>query len=111
MSPGLSSTRRMIRLRSGMRTILSRWQGEEKNRALTYHRIRPDGSAVALDDTLDDRQADSRSGKFRVAVQTLEGMEQLIGIRHVKTSAVVAHEVHCAGLAFLNSESHSWRAM
>src|SRR5882724_1924837 len=47
---------------------------------------------MLADDPVDDRKTDSSPWKIACVVQTLECLEQLSGIRHVETRAIVADE-------------------
>jgi hypothetical protein len=46
-----------------------------ERRSVTWSAFRLDAAAMTTDDSLDDRKADSASGKFLRAVQTLEWNE------------------------------------
>src|SRR5256885_1993680 len=59
----------------------------------------PDTSAVAMNNSLYDRQANAGAFKFVCAMQSLEYAEELVLILHVKTRPVVADEIDL--LAFL----------
>src|SRR5690606_26913805 len=54
--------------------------------------IRPDASAVALEDPAGRSQTDAGTFEFVLPVQPLEQAEQLRRIPHVEADAVVAHE-------------------
>src|SRR6185436_20280609 len=54
-------------------------------------RVGPDPAAVARDDAFRGRQADAVARVFGRAVQALERREEVPGIGHVETGAVVAH--------------------
>ena len=59
---------------------------------MIHCRLRRDASTVTGDDTLNRCQADARAGEFVCPVQALERSEKFVGIRHIKSYAVVAHE-------------------
>src|SRR6266850_5199797 len=67
-------------------------QREIKCRPAVDFTGRPDATAVPADDSLNGRKTHSRSWKFADRVEALENAEQAVGVGHVKTSAVVAHE-------------------
>ncbi len=65
--------------------------GKVNRRPLSFRAFRPDASAMPGDDALDDGQPDAGAGKFFLGVQALEGCEELIGIAHIETGAIVSH--------------------
>src|SRR6185503_10094587 len=90
-SSGLSSTRRII-----FSAIAASFQGEEKHRSLSRLRVGPDPAAVPAHDALHRGEADTGSRILARGVQPLERTEQLVGVRHVESRAVVAHVEHLA---------------
>ncbi len=74
-------------------------------------RLRPDAPAVALDDALHDRQADAGAFIFLRAVQPLEDAEELVGVAHVETGAVVADEINVDAVWASSSRSRSRRRL
>ena len=66
---------------------------EVERRALADGTFGPDAAAVAMDDPLHRRQADPGALELGLVVQPLERSEQLVGVRHVESRAVVADEV------------------
>src|SRR4029077_2984931 len=88
-SLGLSSTNRITARSLPMNRNL---RCEVKCRALVDRRFGPDAAAVALNDALDDGEADASAFKIFRSVQPLKNFEQLVGVLHVKAGAVVAHE-------------------
>src|SRR6059058_1370733 len=97
---GLSSTSRITLL--SMSRLLEVGDGEVEGRPLVHSPFGPDSSAVAVDDTLHGGEADARAFELFTAVETLERAEQLAGVRHVESRAVVADEIDClATLLFL----------
>src|ERR1700738_1619901 len=89
MSSGLSSTSRMSARWSSMRGAFRR---EVKCRALIDRCFGPDTAAVALDDALYDRQADTGACEILRTVQSLKHVEHLVGILHIEADPVVADE-------------------
>src|SRR5207245_1843643 len=87
-SSGLSSTKRIER--SCM--IRSSSKREIKGRAPVGGALGPDLAAVAVDDPLYRGEPDPRAGELAGRVQPLKRAEQLGGVRHVESGAVVAHE-------------------
>jgi hypothetical protein len=53
---------------ASIRADVPSWEGEIKRRPLVHCALRPDLSAVTVDDALYRREADTGAGKFRVAV-------------------------------------------
>src|SRR4051812_37338219 len=49
---------------------------------------------MAGDNAADVRQTDSRAFKLLGTVQTLENAEKFLGVLHLETHAIVAHENH-----------------
>src|SRR5712672_3333515 len=68
-------------------------QAEGERRALARFRLGPDAAAMALDDAVDDREADAGALELLGAVQPLKGAEELGGVAHVEPRAVVAHGI------------------
>src|SRR5687767_15743331 len=66
---------------------------EVKRGASVDGRVGPDAPAVAVDDALYDGQAHAGALIVLGAVQPLEDAEEFIGVLHVKTGAVVFHEI------------------
>ena len=54
--------------------------------------VRPYGSVVAADDAGHGRETDARAFEVFISVQTVEGVEELVSVEHVKASAVVVNE-------------------
>ena len=50
-----------------------------------------DFPTVAADDPLHGGQPDAAARELRLGVQTLEGAEKLVGVTHVESGAIVAH--------------------
>src|SRR5262245_39517414 len=65
--------------------------GERKvdGRSLARLPLRPNASAVAVNDSLDDRQAKSGSLKLSDGVKPLKDTKQLVRIPHVEADTVV----------------------
>ena len=62
-------------------------QRKVKRRPFTHGALRPDATAVAMDDPLDGCQPHARSGEFAIGMQPLEGAEQFRCVGHVKAGA------------------------
>src|SRR6185312_1145114 len=69
-------------------------EGEIKRGSFANRGLRPDQSAMALDDPLHRRQTHAGAGKFGLRMQSPEGAKQLVRVSHVKTRAVVPHEIN-----------------
>ena len=67
-------------------------QGETEFRAAIDGSGCPDASAVTLDDSLDGGEADACTGKLRLRMEALEGLEEACRIRGIEACAVVADE-------------------
>src|ERR1700730_3321549 len=67
---------------------------EVEGRTMVYCAVRPNTSAVAIDNTVYRGESDPGSLEFRLCVQALEWAEELFGILHVKTRSVVTNEEH-----------------
>src|SRR5713226_10653784 len=67
---------------------------EVEGRTMVYCAVRPNTSAVAIDNPVYRGESDPCSLEFRLGVQALEWAEQLFGIPHVKTRSVVTNEEH-----------------
>lgn len=78
------------------RTVPSGPEREVESRSRIDGCFGPDAAAVAMNDALHGREADARAGKFCLAMQTLEWAEQLAGIAHVESGAVITDEIACA---------------
>src|ERR1043165_2680838 len=96
-SRGLSSTSRITLL--FISPLSGRGQCEVEGRARADLALGPDAPAVAADDALDGRQAHARPPELARAVETLERAEQLCGLGHRETRAVVAGEVEALAAA------------
>lgn len=66
--------------------------------------FRPDPPPVAVDDTLDRGQSDTRAIKFLDRMQPMECAEQLARVLHLKPGAIVAHVEDRCGLARLHTK-------
>jgi len=59
---------------------------------MTDDAVGPDVAVVAADDAGDGGEADAGAFEVFIAVEAIEGVEELIGVEHVETSAVIADE-------------------
>jgi len=80
-------------------------QSEIEGGAFAHFALRPDFTAVAVDDPLYRGQTDAGAGKLVHPVQTLEGAEEYAGVSHVKADAVIADKedlftVYCSAANF-----------
>src|SRR5688572_25148504 len=71
---------------------LDRPQRAIKRRSLVRRALGPGASAMAGDDAAHVGKADARAFELVLAVQPLENAEELFGVSHVETHAVIAHE-------------------
>src|SRR6266540_4131577 len=89
-SLGLSSTSSTSTGSSG---IVLAAEGEIERRAPPGRRLRPHAAAVAANDALDDREPHAGALVVLRPMQPLKDSEQLAGVLHVETHAVVLHVV------------------
>src|ERR1035441_3687233 len=94
-SPGLSSTNRIS---AGLPcTFISRsllrvfWNCEMEGRSRPWLGLHPDLSAVPLDDLLADREPDAGARIFRFGVQSLEDLEDPVGMVRIDANTVIPH--------------------
>src|SRR3954464_1995127 len=78
----------------GERGALLGRESEVEGCAAIHDRLGPDGAAVALDDFLDDREADAGALEILAAVQPLEDAEEPAVVLHVEADAIVLHEIN-----------------
>jgi hypothetical protein len=72
----------------------SHWsKGKIKGGSFAYFPLGPDLAAMAMDNTLDQGEADAGAWEFSFRVQALKGAEKFVGVGHVKTGAIVADKV------------------
>jgi len=64
-------------------------QSKIKSRPLVDFPLSPDPATMALDDALDDGQADPAAFVFIIAVQALKNLVQFVGILFIKPRTVV----------------------
>src|ERR1700681_1971337 len=64
-------------------------QREKESGALIDSRLDPDTATVSRDNSLCCSQTDSGAFKLRILVQPLERCEELVGIRHIESGAVI----------------------
>src|ERR1700733_10014801 len=76
----------------GIQVAVVAANGEEERGPLINFALRPDTAAMARDDSSDDGEANAGAGELG-SMQALEGSEQLVGISHVETDAIVADEI------------------
>src|SRR5262245_7803646 len=88
MSSSLSSTSRIAASR-----IIHLSKREIKRRAFIRLGIRPDTPAMLADDALNGCQPHSGAGKLFGVMQPLERAEQLAGIDHVESGAIIPNVV------------------
>src|SRR5205085_11708230 len=70
-------------------------QSKKESGSFTDFRFSPNTAAVARNDALYGCQTDPGTGKFRVAMQSLERCEKPVGIGHIESSAVVTNTIDC----------------
>src|SRR5207245_2875030 len=74
---------------------LAHLQHEIDRRAFAHRPFGPDPAAVPVDDALRHREPDTLARKLALAVEALEGAEELVRVDHVEADAVVANEEPC----------------
>src|SRR5437016_6102924 len=98
-SSGLSSTSRIWTDCST--TGNCSFESKEECRALVDGPFRPDAPAVAVDDAVNDGQADTGSLIVLGAMQALEDAEKFVGVLHVEPHPVVLDEVRGGAVLLL----------
>src|SRR5205807_4318783 len=68
-------------------------QGKKESSSMVDFRLSPNTAAVAGDDSLSGCQADPMACKFRLQMQSLKGCEELVGVGHVESSAIVSDAI------------------
>src|SRR5437660_10178010 len=56
-----------------------------------HSRLGPDATSMPRNDPMNRRQADARACELRLSVEPLEWSEELVGVRHIESGAVVAY--------------------
>ena len=72
--------------------ISSARQCEIKGSSFVHFGFSPDAAAVALDDALNDGEADAGAFKLLDGVQPLKNTKEIFRVAHIETGAVVANE-------------------
>ena len=67
-------------------------QRQEEGCALIRRGLSPNTAAVLVNDSLDIRQTDSGAFELRRLVEALKHTEQLAGVCHIETCAIIANE-------------------
>src|ERR1022692_2785019 len=91
-SSRLSSTSRISMILSFMESF-SFFQGKVERCTAVGLSLSPDTTAMSMDNSLHDGQADTGSFIVFRPMQSLEDAKQLVGILHVEANAVVPDEV------------------
>src|SRR5580698_8997132 len=97
MSSSLSSTRRMMLLRSAMRALPLGRQRPVEHGAFAGDTFGPYASSVTLHDPPYGGQPHARSRELLVGMKPLKGREHLGGVRRVEPRAVVLDEERALG--------------
>ena len=64
---------------------------------MVHLRVSPNPASVAVDNALHDGQADAAAWKLGSFMHTLKGAKEFLCVGHIKTSAIVTHEIdECA---------------
>src|ERR1700687_1336455 len=66
-------------------------EDEVEGGSLAYRPFGPGPSAMPVDDPADSGQADACARELALAVEPLEGSEELVSVDHVEADPVVAH--------------------
>src|SRR6266403_4010087 len=69
-------------------------QGEIKRGSFVHLSLRPDATAVTLNDALNDGQADAGAFEVLHSMQPLKDAEQLRRITHIEPGPVVANKIN-----------------
>src|SRR5688500_9566739 len=78
---------------SGGTLVASLGEGEVERRPLAHGAFGPDAAAVAAQDALNRGEPHAGALELLLGVETLESVEELIGVGGVEAGAVVAHMV------------------
>ncbi len=96
---GLTLVRR-VSLVGKDRSIRNR---EPERRSVVHFSLRPDLPSVALDDAVNERQANARAGELVVRVQPLKHTKQPGRVPHVEACAVIPDEKDVRTISTLRS--------
>src|SRR5882762_3527385 len=98
----------------GLRHVAARFfhaigfEREVERGALARLGIGPDPAAMPVHDALDRRQPDPCALILVARVQALERAKELVGVRHVKAGAVVAHVENRAPIVAETADLYAW---
>src|SRR6185312_248228 len=87
-----------------------RRKGEEKLRALSGLRAGPHAAAVSSNDSLHGGESDACAFKLGERMKSLKWPEELTGVFHLKSGAVVADTIGGLPVAFQRGKLNVWRA-
>jgi hypothetical protein len=80
-------------IRRGMKCLI-RMQRKGEGRPLVWRTLGPNASAMASDDSINDRQSNSGPLELGEVVQTLEWLEKLISVSGIEARPIVANAVN-----------------
>jgi hypothetical protein len=69
--------------------------------------LRPDAPAMPIDHTVDGRETNSGAWKFRLRMQPLERLKELLGLSHIEAGAIVADKKHRVAVV-THAEFDAW---
>src|SRR5439155_2902318 len=102
-SSGLSSTSRIARSVIGCLPVLAS-QSEVERRPAPHRPLRPHAAAMAVHDALHRGEPHARALELGGRVEALERAEQLVGVRHVESRAVVPDEAGTLPVGLVHAE-------
>jgi hypothetical protein len=79
-------------------------QRKKEGRSQARRRLCPDATAMSMNDSFHNCQANPGTAKLPFAVQALKRIEQLFGVLRIESSAVIANEKY--RLPFLNFDAN-----
>ena len=82
-------------------------QGKIERGAIVWLGFGPHPPAMARNNPLDGRQANAATLEFICGMETLKGAEELLGMLHVESDPIVAHEIDIfSGSFFITHFDH-----
>src|SRR5580765_4570353 len=79
-------------------------QGEVERRTAVHFRIGPDAAAVPVNDAADMGEADAGTFEFIILMKPLKDPEEIAGVAHVESGAIVAYKESALALSGLAAD-------
>ena len=83
-------------------------QSKIKSSAYSDLTFRPGFTSVAVNDSLHSGQTNPGSSEFYCFVQTLERLEEFIGIGHIESNPVIANKVGLFAVMHYSAHFNLW---